>query len=221
MALNKTLLLCAVALFGFTASSALAGPLPADPNALVGYKGASAFSGTAGAATLKASVEYAVYAPGAFATSAALGFPTDPSGGTQYVYAYEVLNNLGGSSRVVNLSVSLIPTAAAANVTNNAGTPELGLAPDLSQLIPVAGNPKTNVKWTWTPTLFTTGLHSDILLFTSPYAPQFLVASMQGGNTTAASSTLPSPVPEPTTLVLGGSALFGLLAFRSVRRRKV
>src|SRR5262245_48184350 len=95
MHLNLQTFFCAVAVVVLTATTALAGPLFADPAALPGWTGSSGFVGANGGFKLNANVEFAVYAPGAFGTSAALGFPggADPSGGTQFVYAYEIFNN--------------------------------------------------------------------------------------------------------------------------------
>jgi len=208
----------AVALTAFAACFANAGPLPTDAAAIPAAQGSAIFSGTTGAATLTAKVEYAVYAPGMFSTSAALAFPPDPSGGSDYVYAFEIFNDQGGNARVLNLSVDLAPDQNPTIVTHNPSTPEAGLAPNLSQMIPVVGNPKTNVKWSWTTSLFNVGLHSDILLMTSPFAPHFVLSSMQGGSTTLASASLPSPIPEPGTLVLLGTGLAGLLAVARRRR---
>ena len=64
-----------------------AGPLSTDAAAIPGWTGSTPFSGTNGSAsnTVNAVVDFAVYAPGQFSLSAALGNPGDITGGTQYI----------------------------------------------------------------------------------------------------------------------------------------
>lgn len=213
----------AVALLTLSAA-AVAGPLPVDPNAIPGWQGSANFLGVNGAFTLSAAVEFAVYAPGQFPTSALLGNPgaIDPSLGTEYVYAYEVFNQ--GNAVMISLSVGIQPGGipnGSTNVTHDPVSPELGLAPDISQFIP-AGDPKTSAKWSYTTSLLLPGLHSDILLFTSPFGPHMNLSSMVGGHATLASSALPSPlpVPEPATLALSLVAATCLVATQLIRRRR-
>src|SRR5262245_23020689 len=77
----------AVAVLCLIAGSAAAGPLVGDPAAMLGWSGNKNFNNPG---KIQADVNYAVYAPGQFSLSAALGNPFDPSGGTDYVYAYEI-----------------------------------------------------------------------------------------------------------------------------------
>ncbi|MEX0677064.1 MAG: PEP-CTERM sorting domain-containing protein [Pirellulales bacterium] len=221
-----------LAVLALFAGAANGGALLTDGNASI--QGSKLFSGgNVLNQTLIASVEYAVYAPGDFGTSVALGLPAlaDPSGGAEYVYAYEIFNDVGGQLRVAALSIALNPgviTNIATNVSHAPGTPEAGLAPNAWTFIPIAVDPPSNVKWSYTvsPNLLTVGLHSDILLFTSPFGPTFLNASMTGGSASSAPKAgdpavlLPSPIPEPSTLVLSALAA-GLLAAGYLRRRKV
>ena len=203
-----------------------AGPLPTDPNAIAGLanpatgENISVFSNTTGGVTLLANVEYAVYAPGQFGTSAALGLPAaaDPSHGTQYVYAYEIFNqNVPGHALVSTMTVALTPTGNPANITHVSANVVGGMSPFASQFIP-AGTPKTSAKWTWLSNL-TPGTHSDILLFTSPNPPRLVTSSMLGGSNTLDAELLPSPVPEPGSLALSLAALGTLIAVRALRRK--
>jgi hypothetical protein len=217
-------LLCAIALLlALSAGVVRAGPLPTDPDAMPLWQGSASFIGAnAGATkTLHAKVEYAVYAPGTFAGSAALDTPTDPSGGTHYVYAYEVFHLVTGDSTVSNLSVDLV-TGAIPNSWNGIGhdpaLPEGGATPVSSNLINGIDGWKDNAKWNFVPGLGT-GLHSRILLFTSQYEPHMRISSMQGSNTTLASQLLPSPIPEPATYALAIIGAASLLSVRYLRRR--
>lgn len=220
---NVERLLYAIVVVALLVSPASGGPLSTDPNAML--SGSQDFQGLF--TFIKADVEYAVYAPGMFGTSAALGNPAadDPSGGTEYVYAYEVFNRATSSVPLNSLSIGLEPFAVSGDpgdVTHTPNTPEAGLEPDIAEWIPNVGDPKANVKWGWTATLIDAGIHSDILLFVSPHAPDFFNSSILGG-IDAASAQLPSPTlaPEPSTLILAAMAAIGLLAAGFIRRRKV
>lgn len=221
----------ALALVAVYAGSVRAGLLVGDPNASI--SGTESFSGGNPIfQTLIADVDYAVYAPGDFGTSATLGFPAaaDPSGGTEWVYAYQINNDLGGQLRVAALSIQLVPgviSNIATNVSHTSSTPAGGLEPDAWSFIPIAVDPPTNVKWSFanTPHLLLVGLESDILLFTSPFEPTFRGAGITGGSGSIAplpgdANFLPSPAPEPSALFL--AALGGvLLGARYLRRRSV
>ncbi|REK17184.1 MAG: PEP-CTERM sorting domain-containing protein [Planctomycetota bacterium] len=199
-----------------TASYVGAGTLPVDPNALPGFQGTANFNGTVGTAILDANVEFAVYEPGNFA----LTFPAldDPSGGTEYVYAYQVYNNgVTANTRVQELSIFLEPNLNPVTATGD--TPDGGLLPNLVQ-IPIGGTGQSNVKWTWLSPLFNVGLFSEIVLFTSPLEPHYVLSSVKGGSTTIASNALPSPVPEPSTLALVLTAAVACLGGAWVRKRR-
>lgn len=201
-------------------SVALAAPLPTDPNAMVGWKGTQAYLHTPIAGvTLKANVEYAVYAPGFFN----LSFPaTDPSGGAHYVYAYEIFNDQGGNRSILNFTVGFsggneLPANIGHTALTLSGTP---IAPTSSSFIP-AGTPKTSAKWDFSPsTVFPagTGRKSNILYYTSPYGPEWDNGSLQGSSGTANTQLLPSPAPEPATWILGLTGMAALMLFRFARR---
>ena len=231
MYLNAKRVLCVGTVLLLLVSISSAGPLPTDPNAIPGWQGTATFTGTTGGFTLKAEVDYAVYAPATlsplfnFDNSAALGGPAafDPSAGTQYVYAYEINNDPTGTAIALNLSVGLLSGSvitSSANIDDDPVSPDGGLAPTLDQFIPTSNNPKTNAKWSWTSNFPTPGQHSDILIFTSPYGPTMFNAAMQGGQTTIAPGTLPSPLPEPTSMALFGIGLTSIAAARFIRRRR-
>jgi len=221
MSLNPLRTLLALVIVAASAS-AFAGPLPTDPNALPGWQGTTSFLGSAAGFNLKVDVQYAVYAPGAFGSSAALGFPAaaDPSGGTEYVYVYEAFNLPTSTALFQGLSVNLVPGAVppgSTKIGNTATTPEGGIIPNSSAFIGATPN---NAKWGFTTNTVPAGSHSDILLFTSVHGPQFRISSIQGGHTTIASAQLPSPVPEPSSIALSIVGALGLLVARFGRRLK-
>ncbi len=208
------------------ANAVHAGPLVGDPAAL--FSGTQPFSGFNGFKWVKADIDYAVYAPGAFSTSGPLHLnsPPDFSGGTEYIYAYEIFNT--GTSldaHVASLSVGLFPNGVSDNATLIGHVPDpssAGAAPVASNFNPAAAaTPKVNAFWSFSqfPATLGFGQHSEVLIFASPNPPSFKVSSITGGFATGASADLPSPVPEPGSLVLVAMALISLVGFRVFRRR--
>jgi hypothetical protein len=218
MEMNLSRLLPTVLALLLIASPALAGPLPTDTNAIAGWQGSTLFSDSNGGFNLVVDIEYAVYAPGQFGSSAALGLPADPSGGADFVYAYQALNNVNlSTTNLINLSVGLTPGTIPNGSTNIGFVPGFGLNPNVDQFIP-AGDPKTSARWTWAVPLLNPGINSTVVYFTSPYGPGLLLSSITGGHATLDSTALPSPVPEPSTLLLAAIAaacLFGVKLSRN------
>lgn len=200
------------------AGSALAGPLPTDPNALSAWQGSKVITSS----KITATVEYAVYAPGQFSASAALNNPSDPSLGSDYVYAYEII---AGAQAVKDLTVGItaggVP-AASTNIGNYSFNPEFGLPPTSQGFILQTVPPPTkvsNAKWTNAgPLNLWQNTHSDILYFTSPFAPQLFISSISGGSTAIATNQLPSPIPEPSTAILAATGLVAMLLVRRLRK---
>jgi hypothetical protein len=202
---------------------AMAGPLATDPAAIPGWTGSTPFAGTNASLshTVNAVVDFAVYAPGQFSTSLALGNPADISGGTQYIYAYEMFRT-GNDADLAALTINLVPNAVPNNSTLagfNTTTPEGGPAPLSANFVPgTIGLPRQSVRWNYVPAISGNG-HSAILLFASPYGPQFLNATVGGTFTTAALALLPTPVPEPATGLLALLGIGLLISVHRLRRR--
>lgn len=222
-----------LAIWLLSPSRAAAGPLPGDTAAMTLWQGTSVpyYNQTYLAANnttyeLDAHVEYAVYAPGQFSTSSALGSPTDPSGGADYIYAYEFFNtsptntnsNLGPVGvKIQNFTVSLLAGAVPtfSTVAHNSTTPEAGMAPAASLTHFNASFNSAVWGFVVQPG---TGTHSDILILASPNPPTWMSSGMTATNTTD-SHLLPSPVPEPSSMILAAFAATFLLATRLIPRQ--
>ena len=213
-------LISATAILACCVHGAFAGPLPTDPVAMPAWRGTENFNNfivipDISDIILDANVDYAVYAPGTFSTSAALGNPTDPSDGTQFVYAYQVFANPNGNRPVEFFSVGFLDAVDGVDeleqpqnigflsgLADPPSAPVSGFSPDnapetvkLSALweFPINGGLDPAIP-----------ANSDVLFYTSPFGPEWDVASVQGGGLSA-SESLPSPIgiiPEPATLAL-------------------
>jgi hypothetical protein len=190
-------------------STAEAGLLSANSGgAIAAFTGTQLFSNSFAGFTVNASVDYAVFAPGAFGVA----FPgQDPSNGSDYVYAYQI-NNLPGTipaaTAISQFTVGLDgdePLGATGfitdiGVTNPSATGYVGAGP-------------TSVAFDFSPQIPFDGT-SAVLLFTSAAAPELDTATVHAA--WPDTHLLPSPTPEPATLGLLAMGL-GLIG---TRRRK-
>jgi hypothetical protein len=216
MSPRKLMLLAAAAasLWGTRAYSAI---LATDANAIPGFHGTQDFSTAVGTLSMKGEVDYAVYAPGQFKLT--FGPGSDPSADKGYVYAYQMHNTGGTADRDLGfLSVGFNPASAGGSNPTDLGiilVGDHGDDPSSSSFIPASGPPYASATWNFTTTL-PDGHFSEILLFTSPFPPEFYDSSVQGGGLSK-QSRLPSPVPEPGTAL----AACGLMGALLVRRRNL
>ena len=222
------LVTCWAAVVSLCIGTASAGTvLPSDPAAMAGWTGTQTFSETLFTFTLDAEVDFAVYAPGAFNTSSALGFPADPSGGADWVYAYQVFNT-GGNVAPSLLSVGFLDLAPEGDgvddleLPTNIGFVDGFASPDVDPVLNFSpdNNPltiKESAVYEFTlPSLDDT---TDILIYTSPFGPEWDRGSVRGG-ALINFQQLPSPVPEPGTFVLGVLGMALLLTWRLRRSRR-
>jgi hypothetical protein len=155
-------------------------------------------------------VEYAVFAPGSdFGDFLAAA---DPTGGTEWVYAFQVRldgDNFGAGQESLLTGFDL---GAAVNLIGSvAGTGD--------EATSAAFFNATSAQWDWPASTLTVGETSDVLYYTSPFAPKRDMVTVKAGFFADAgqSSTdgFASPVPEPVSILLIGTA--GMLFL--VRRR--
>jgi PEP-CTERM motif len=172
------------------AGAAQAGLLSANSGgAIAAFTGSQLFDDNFIGFTVSANVDYAVFAPGAFGVA----FPgQDPSGGTDYVYAYQISNL---DTDISKMTVGLDgdePLGAVGFVS------DVGLV-DPSAALYVGAGPSSTA-WDFDPGTLTNGTSSAILIFTSAAAPELDSTTVAAGWSN--SNDLPSPVPEPATLSL-------------------
>lgn len=178
------------------ASVAEAGLLSANSGgALPGFTGTQlfddpAFFGVSGL-SISGNVDYAVFAPGAFGAA----FPGgDPSGGSDYVYAYQIENL---DTNISKLTVGLDGDEPLGSVgfISDAGLVD----PDNAAYV---GSGPTSAAWDFTQLALPSGQSSAVLFFTSAAAPEWHSSTLAATNSAANSHNLPSPLPEPATLSL-------------------
>ena len=156
---------------------------------------------------LDANIEYAVYAPGSYPG-------TDPSAGSNWVYAYQVFNNSTGSVDLSQLSVGRLPGSTVNNVGHDPsyGTLSAGHIPTLML------QTSSSVIWNFLNSLIDPGEFSDVLLFTSPNSWSMGPGSIQNGGL-AQTTTLPTPVPEPATMLILSLSSMAMIGMRRRRRQ--
>jgi len=189
--------------------------LATDANALSGFHGTQDFSVSISSLSMKGEVDYAVYAPGQFKQT--FGAGSDPSNDKRYVYAYQ-LHNTGGTSDRDPAFLSVGFDAAGPGGSNPTDLGMLlvgdhGDDPSSFSFIPAGGPPFASATWNFATAIPDTH-YSEILLFTSPYSPEFYDSSVQGGGLSK-QSRLPSPVPEPGVAL----AACGMVGTLLIRRR--
>ena len=175
-----------------------AGLLLSDPCAIPAWTGTSSYDS---GGELIVDVDYAVFAPGDYGG-------VDPSGGTEYVYAYQVFNN-SPEVYVSMFSVGLIDDSGA---TGNTIDPAYGgdVAPTITYIDYGDNSFKIAL---FTPSL-PAGQSAEVGLFTSPNPPVMVVSSVINGGRSA-QGTAPTPVPEPATI-----SLLSLAGLALVRKRR-
>lgn len=178
-----------------------------DPNALSApYQGSKTFSSVL--RKIEVSVQYAVYAPGQFGLSFS---GQDPTGGTKYIYAYQIFNTIYSSSGFVNrLSVGLALGSEQASDIGYIDDGDGGtytVRPSGTGSLPAYSFDTGTAGWNfYDPDIVysTTENTSDVVFFASPFGPR-PPESWGYGTVSGAGSkmlTLPGPMPEPTTLAI-------------------
>jgi hypothetical protein len=197
--------LCVVLLQSVACAELLPPTLSNDSHAMNGWHGFRDLS-SVGAAVR---IEYAVYAPGDFVKTFTNW--VDPTNGTSYVYAYQMFNQGTSSDNLRKLTVN-----ADVNINLVANANEISWPGTSSPRVSTVQS-ATSVVWTWDTANRIygggTNSYSNVLFFTSRYAPEWAIASIQYTLGRAYSVPGGLPIPEPSSLIgLAGGG--GVLVIR-------
>lgn len=166
-----------------------------------------------------AGVEFAVYYPGTFDTQHGAG--ADPSGGTEFVYAYQFFDYHPLALKKVSIGLDADEPFTGPPLGNVGFLSDLGVAP-----APHSGEfavDMFSVRWDFLSPMIGQGQKSDILIYTCPTLPEWGNVAVQNsyGLQHTVLGSVPNLsldfIPEPGTLALLSVGALGLLR----RRRTV
>jgi hypothetical protein len=220
----------AAACWTLVGSQALAGPLSTTAFALNdgfgpaggAWRGTVAIAGAAFGDTVVAEVDWAAFGAGGFQqylNSQAIA-QVDPSGPFEVTYVYQITSVISASPGIDTLTVGIDAGDGRGIVLAPAFVPT-GAATEKSPAS--GGDNTTGMAWFFNGAELVPGDVSSLLVFTSPFTPEFDFLQLNSGLAGPAVSPLvasPSDrvylVPEPATLAL---ALGCAAAFGAWRRR--
>lgn len=195
---TKTIFLLAwAAVFAVCADASLYN----DPAAMAGYADRTSINITQSDIELKVDVEYAVYAPGTYPGS-------DLTSGNEYIYAYQIFNDLKADVAIGFFSVGIIGPATVNNIYTDdiyGYSPGSAVEPTISNIFAqsagyvFAGQNLNPRKW------------SSVLIFSSDNGPTIGFGTVSGGGL-CSMGNLPTPsiIPEPVTILLIAPAFLAL-----------
>ncbi len=205
-------------------SHAIAGPLATTNFALNDgfgpdagrWHGAVSIAGAAFGDTVVADVDWAVFEHGDFQlylNSQGIA-QVDPSAAGEVVYVYQISSVTSASPGIDTLTVGVDSGDGRGTVSAPSFVPT-GLP--ISKSPTGGGDNTTSMAWFFDGSELLIGDFSDLLVFTSPFLPEFDFLQVNSGLAGPAVSPLVAsigdrPVPEPSTLVLGLLASFGLFS---------
>lgn len=222
---SAALLLLALSL---SSSVALATPLlPANTDAYQypTWSGTVGFSVSGNGSTLSGTIDYAVFLASDFNKPANYGANPQPG---PVVYAYQIFVTGDDAS---HLSLTFPPLPLYPAPTNISAFPSpLSATPSGPGTAPTSMSADDQSADWFFDTTIKSGEHSEILVFSSPYAPQLSGWTLTDNGLQYSAPMSPgfglpvpnpsNPIPEPATLTLLGTAgLFGILMVRRFRGR--
>lgn len=212
------------------ASPASAGPLASTAFALNdgfgpdggAWRGSLIISGAAFGDSITAEVDWAAFAPGGlqqYLNSQAIA-QVDPSGPGEVAYVYQISSVTSASPGIDTFTVGIDPADVRGNVLAPAFIPT-GAANEKS---PASGGDNTTaMAWFFNGSELGPGDVSSLLVFTSPFAPEFDFVQANSGlagpvvSPLTASPSLRLYVPEPISFVMALAA--SAVAACGLRRR--
>ncbi len=202
----------AVAGVALATGVAQAGVLGSDPNAMPAWRGTINGGINAGGVVMDVELDYAVFDVG--------NYPgTDPSGGSEYVYTYQVRNLTTSNVGLRVLSIGLQASSGANSIGEDTSVGAPGAAGDVANDLTSIG--ATSAKWGYG---LSGGLELDpgqishLLLFASPNPPRLNSAAVTDGGLPVDVGEVASPTPEPATAALLAIGGMSLVAKRRRRR---
>jgi hypothetical protein len=166
-----------------------------DPAAMTGFTNKTSFSITMSGKTLKADVEYAVYAPGDYQGD-------DLTDGSEYIYAYQILNSTQSNVVVDFFSVGILSGSSIDFIYTDTSYGVLG------GTVPFAFNFSQSAGYVFIRDALNPGQWSDVLIFSSTYSPTIGFGTVSGSGLSGMGS-LPTPsVPEPATILFIAPTIF-------------
>ena len=197
------------------AARADGGVLAGDSNAMpFPYRNSVNFDSNFMGNTVDANLHFAVYEPGQFNVS----FPgQDPSGDSDYVYTYQIVENMGDD--IVSLTVGLDGPDDPEPLGAIDFLPGTGLHPSDSYYSQPDSEPPTSAVWEFFERLTGDNDPSAILIFTSGAPPELNQATVSVGTWAAKRVDIPSPTPEPASLALMAAGLAAICCRRRTGKR--
>jgi hypothetical protein len=214
----------------FVGSHAVAGPLATTAFALNdgfgpaggAWRGTVNIAGAAFGDTLIAEVDWAAFAPGGlqqYLNSQAIA-QVDPSGPGEVSYVYQITSVAAAVPGIDTLTVGL----DAADGRGGVSAPAFLPTGAVGEKSPASGGDNgTSMAWFFNGTELTAGDVSSLLVFSSPFSPEFdFVQANSGLAGPVVSPLVASPsnrlfVPEPGSVVLAVGCAVALLAGRRWR----
>jgi hypothetical protein len=191
----KSVVISLSVLFCVCANASLIGGIPE-------YSGTTTFNLSNGTSVLNVSVEYAVFAPGQYAGS-------DISGGSDYIYAYQIF-----SDSASNVAVDFFSVDVSAGSINAVGADTTyGV---LAGVNPLAFNFPQSAGYMFIYSALQPGQHSSVMLFSSDYAPTMGFGTVSGGGLSGMGALPTILIPEPATMALLIPAIMAL----RIKRKK-
>ena len=167
--------------------------------ALSGWEPATAyFDYTYGGRTLTGQIDYAVYD----------SFDGNPLSGGSYVYAYQIFNSGASDVSIDSFSVGILDEAVVTDIGWVLPDGGAEVEPSFAYFSPDPQSPQSAI-YLFMPQLdgvIGIGGSSAILLFSSDSLPETGFGIVEGGSSGETVQGLPTPVPEPATILLLGAA---------------